>query len=139
MTASPNRQAKWRGANFERATAKKVGGVRVGRSKAVRVGDRHIDIDPQHPPDVVTTRLSIECKYMKEVPVGILSPMAQACRNAPQGLVPVVFMGDRNMVRLVILREADFLNVNTQPTPANALSAASQGHSRRNQGEGKEG
>ena len=103
--------ARWRGSNFERATAKKVHGVVVGRSKAVKVKDKYIQVNPQQPPDVVNEWLSIECKYRKRLPQILLDPLSRAIRNAPEGLIPVVFAGDREGNRVIIMTERDFLDL----------------------------
>ena len=106
---SEQKRAKWRGSNFERATAKKVHGVVVGRSKAVKVGDKWIQTNCQQPPDVVTECFSFECKYMKELPKGELKAMSQSIRNAPDGLTPVSVLGDRQGNRVYLMTEADWL------------------------------
>ena len=109
-----NKRNRWRSYNFERRVAKLLGGVIVGRSKAIPVGGGYVQITHQHPPDVVTLRLSVECKYFAELPKGITEPLAQAVDNAPEGLMPVVFMGDRGQRnRVVILRESDFMKLET--------------------------
>ena len=108
---SERKRARWRGSNFERSTAKKVHGVVVGRSKAVKVNDKWIQVNPQQPPDVVNEWLSVECKYTKEMPRCITKPLSQSIRNAPDGLIPVVFIGDRQGDRVVIMTEHDFLDL----------------------------
>jgi len=115
------KKARWRGNNYERRVAKLIHGVVCGRSKAVEVGvppatgvRRFIAIDPQHPPDVINTWLSVECKYFKELPKCIIEPMDQAARNAPKELIPVAFMGDREGHRLVIMSEKDFLELHEE-------------------------
>ena len=104
------KRARWRGSNFERRIAKLIHGVVVGRSKAVRVGDKWIQVNPQQPPDVVNEWLSVECKYMKRLPKCITKPMIQAIRNAPDGFPCAVWFGDREGERIVQMTEHDFLD-----------------------------
>jgi hypothetical protein len=107
--ATRNRRNRWRSYNYERRVAKLIGGVVVGRSKAIKTKHGWIEIGHQHPPDVVSDTFSVECKYHKELPKGITQPLVQAIRDAPTGLMPVVFMGSREGSRVVILSEKDFL------------------------------
>jgi hypothetical protein len=109
--ASTQKQARWRGSNFERRVGKLIHGVVVGRSKAVKVGEKWIQTDCQRPPDVVNEWLSVECKYMKALPKCMTEPLTQAIRNAPDGLIPAVFAGDRQGNRVVIMTENDFLDL----------------------------
>ena len=112
MKTSENKRARWRGSFFERRVAKFVHGVVVGRSKAVKVDDRYIQVNPQQPPDVVNSWLSIECKYLKKLPVWLDKIMTQAVRNAPDGLVPVAWLGGReDNSRFVVMTERDFLDL----------------------------
>lgn len=114
MSKSPQTQARYRGKNFEYRVAKLVHGVVVGRSKAVKVGggnnDIFIEVNPQRPPDVITRWLSVECKHT-EIPATMLKAMQQSKDNAPSGLIPVVFWGDREKHNLVIMSEKDFLEM----------------------------
>ena len=104
--------AKWRGSNFERRIAKLIKGVVVGSSKAVKVNDRYISVDCQQPPDVINEWLSVECKYYKHLPAWLIKVMAQAIHNAPAGLIPVAWVGDRKeRNRFVIMSEQDFLDL----------------------------
>lgn len=108
--APEQQRARWRGKNYERRVAELLGGVVVGRSKAVKVGSGFIEIDPNHPPDVITRLLSIECKHTK-IPASIRRAIAQAERNAPKGKTPLVFWGDREGQNLVIMNEDIFMSV----------------------------
>ena len=92
---STQKLAKWRGSNLERAIAKKVHGVVVGRSKAVKVKDKWIQINCQQPPDVVNEWASFECKSRKKLPKLLKDAMTQAIRNAPNGLIPHAILFDR--------------------------------------------
>ena len=80
-----HKRAKQRGRNLERTIAKRVNGVVVGRSKAVKVQEQWIQVNPQKPPDVVNTWASFECKSRKTVPDWFRKGMHQAIRNAPDG------------------------------------------------------
>jgi len=106
------KRARWRGKNYERRVAKLIKGIVVGRSKAVKVQDKWIQINCQKPPDVVNVWLSVECKYWKELPVWLDKIMTQAVRNAPASLTPVGWVGDREAkVNYVILLERDFVDL----------------------------
>ena len=114
--SSKQKQAQYRGTNFEYRVAKLVNGKRVGRSQAIVVGNSTIQIDPNHPPDVVNEWSSIECKYVKSLPKAVTKAMAQVLRNtaltkAPRPLVPVIFMGDRAGNRVVIMPENVYLEL----------------------------
>ena len=109
MAEPERKRARWRGSNFERRIAKKVHGVVVGRSKAVKVNDKWIQTNCQQPPDVVTECFSFECKYMKGLPKSELRAMSQAIRNAPEGLTPVSVRGDRDGNCIYSMTEADWL------------------------------
>lgn len=111
MTESRQKRARYRGSNFERRVAKLIKGKVVGRSKAIIIEGKAIEIDPQHPPDVVNSWLSSECKYWAQLPKCTIEPLDQAIRNAPSELMPIVFMGDRQGKRIVIMREQDFLDL----------------------------
>jgi hypothetical protein len=118
MPESPQKRARWRGSHFERRVAKLIHGVVCGRSKAVKVSDgpegyyRYIQINPQQPPDVVNEWLSVECKYYKRLPKWLIKIMTQAIRNAPTGLTPVAWLGDReDGSRFVVMTERDFLDL----------------------------
>jgi len=109
LTKQDRKRSRYRGKNYEYRVAKKIKGVVVGRSKAVKVGDIHIDVNPQKPPDVINSWLSIECKHLKTLPVWLEKVMAQAVSNAPDGyLVPVAWVGDKES-NYVIMREEDFM------------------------------
>ena len=112
MTEPEQKRARWRGSNFERRVAKRVHGVVVGRSKAVKVNDKWIQVNPQQPPDVLNEWLSVECKYYKRLPKWLIKVMTQAIHNAPEGLTPVAWLGDReDGSRFVIMTEHDFLDL----------------------------
>ena len=87
--------SRWRGSNFERAIAKKVHGVVCGRSKAVKVNDKYIQVNPQQPPDVVNEWASFECKSKKSLPKWFRDAMIQAIRNAPDGHLGYLVIYDR--------------------------------------------
>ncbi len=113
MTASVQQRARFRGSNYERRIAKKAGGVVVGRSKAVKVGDKYIEVDPQHPPDVLSPFLAIECKHFKDLPVWLTEIMNQAVTNADRtNRIPVAWLGDaRCKNNYVIIRESDWIDL----------------------------
>jgi len=103
-----SKRSIWRGRNYEYRVAKKIKGVVVGRSKAVKVGDKYRDVNPSKPPDVINSWLSVECKHLKTLPVWLEKVMAQAVTNAPEGLTPVAWVGDKES-NYVIMREEDFM------------------------------
>ena len=112
MAEPERKRARWRGSNFERRIAKLIHGVVVGRSKAIKVGDKWIQTNCQQPPDVVNQWLSVECKYYKRLPKWLIKIMTQAIHNAPNGLTPVAWVGDReDKSRFVIMAEHDFLDL----------------------------
>lgn len=115
-----SRNNRQRGRYGERRLAGKVCGVVVGRSKVVKLpvgvttesSEKYIQIDIKHPPDVVDGRFAYESKWLKEAPAMIRKVMAQAVRNAPQGLMPVGVIGDRESREVFyILTERDFLEL----------------------------
>jgi hypothetical protein len=100
----------WRSRNHERRVAKLIKGVVVGRSKAVQVDGQWIKVNTTRPPDVVTSWLSVESKCYKQLPRWLLKIMTQAIRNAPDDLLPVAWVTDReDRSHFVIMREEDFL------------------------------
>ena len=108
------KRAQYRGKNYERRVAKLIKGVVVGRSKAVPIAGRFIQINCQKPPDVVNDWLSVECKYWRELPKNITKIMSQAMANCPreQGLTPIAWIGDREAkTNYVIMTERDFLDL----------------------------
>lgn len=112
MTQEDRKRAKWRGRNYERRVSKLIKGVVVGRSKAVKVGGKFVQIDCQHPPDVLNIWLSVECKYWRTLPVWLDKVMTQAMKNCPGGQTPIAWVGDREArVNYVILLERDFLDL----------------------------
>ena len=105
------KRRRGRGRYGEQRLAKKVGGVVVGRSKAVKVGDKWIKTDCQKPPDVVTEVFSFESKWLKNVPAMLHKVMSQAVSNAPKDLTPVGVIGDREQhIVYYIMCETDFLD-----------------------------
>jgi len=112
-------KSRARGRYGERRLAKKVYGVVVGRSKAVKLpGGGFIQVNCQMPPDVVTEMFSFESKWLKQAPRNIANVMAQAVRNAPVGLVPVGVIGDRESREVFyILTEQDFLDLHIGTAP----------------------
>ena len=91
--SSEVQKARKRGKNLEYEVAKRLNGEVVGHSKAVELKDgRHVKVDPQHLPDVLSVfNLSVECKNRKDLPKGVVNPMDQAKRNAPQGFKPIAW------------------------------------------------
>ena len=80
------------GKNLEYRVSKKLGGVVVGKSKAVKVDGKFIQIDLNRPPDVVTPLFSCECKAMKSVPKKLKNACNQSYRNCPTGLTPITVL-----------------------------------------------
>jgi len=112
LTSQERKRSRWRGKAYERRVAKLIKGVVVGRSKAVKVGDTWISTNCQRPPDVVNTVFSVECKYWATLPVWLDKVMRQARQNAPEGLTPVAWVGDREaQSNFVIMTEGDFLEL----------------------------
>jgi len=108
---SPQKLSRWRGSNFERAIAKLVHGVVCGRSKAVRVDDKWIQINPQRPPDVINTWASFECKSKKSLPKWFRDGMVQAIRNAPDGHLGHMVIYDREeRCKYIVQRFDDWLD-----------------------------
>ena len=111
LTTQERKQSRWRGHNYERRVARLIKGVVVGRSKAVKVSDKFVQVNCQRPPDVVNAWLSVECKHWKSLPVWLDKVMGQAIHNAPQGLTPIAWVGDREAkANYVIMHERDFLD-----------------------------
>ena len=92
---STQKLAKERGRGFEYKVAKAVNGVRVGRSKAVKVDGKWIQTNCQRPPDVVNSWASFECKSRKRIPEVIRKGMTQAIQNAPDGFPCFLVIYDR--------------------------------------------
>jgi hypothetical protein len=95
MEKTERKLARKRGNNFELSVAKKVHGVRVGRSKAVNVDGIYIQVNCQQPPDVINQWASFECKSRKDIPKWLRKGMTQAIRNAPMGHIPHLVIYDR--------------------------------------------
>lgn len=107
-----NRNNRKRGSNLEYRIADKVNGVRVGRSKAVKVGDKWIQTNCVNAPDVVSAWASYECKSWLKVPAAITKTMTQATRNAPEGLIPIGVLYDRTeRCTYFVINEHDFLDL----------------------------
>ena len=108
-----NKRSRGRGRYGERRLANKVNGIVVGRSKCVITpDDKAIRINCQKPPDVVTSVFSFESKWLLHVPKNITKVMTQASTNAPEGLIPVGVIGDREAhVVYYVLCEKDFLDL----------------------------
>ena len=107
------KQAQWRGKNAERRLAKKVGGVVVGRSKAIKLeSGKVVLINCQKPPDVVTDMFAFESKSWKEIPKSVEKLMTQATANCPEGLIPVGVIYDRaGRLAYYIMNELDFIEL----------------------------
>ena len=107
------KRRRGRGRYGEQRLAKKVGGVVCGRSKAVKLpSGQYIQINCQRPPDVVTEMFSFESKWLKNPPKVIDKIMTQATANAPQGLIPVGVVGDREQRTVFyIMSEKDWLDL----------------------------
>lgn len=106
-----NKRSRGRGRYGESRLAKLVGGITVGRSKAVRLpSGKWIAIDCQHPPDVVTDVFSYENKHLASLPVKLETAMTQAMTNAPKGLIPVLHLTNRKTrVSYFVVTEKDWL------------------------------
>lgn len=90
--------ARQRGKQLEKATAKRLGGHRVGVTGLATC-------------DVEAGPWAVECKSRKAIPALIRDAMAQAVRNARPGKVPLVLLhqvGDRHAEDIVCLRLKDF-------------------------------
>ena len=98
-TSREMKQRRGRGRYGEQRLAKKVGGKVVGRSKYIcfdtNYGQHIIQINCQKPPDVVTEMFSFESKWLKEAPKYLQRWVGQAIANCPQGLTPILVIGDR--------------------------------------------
>lgn len=106
------KQRRGRGKYGERRLAKKVGGVVVGRSKAVVTSKgKVIKINCMKPPDVVTDIFSFESKWLEKLSVELETDMGQAISNAPEGLTPVLVWGNRKTgVCYYVMTEHDWLD-----------------------------
>ena len=90
------KMSRQRGRNAERACAKATGGVVVGRSKAVKLGDKYIQVNCQQPPDVLSPPFfSWECKNTP-IPKKISKAMSQSIANCPKDFIPLVWWYDRD-------------------------------------------
>jgi len=106
---SEQKKAQGRGKWFELKIAKLFKGVRVGRSKAVKVFDQWTQVNCQRPPDVITLKYAIECKYHKRLPVFLDKLVTQMVTNCPNGKIPLAVIGDRGeRYTLVIWLLPDF-------------------------------
>jgi len=98
-TPKERKNARQRGNNAERACAKAMSGVVVGRSKAVKIGSRGLEswvsVNCQQPPDVLAPGgFSFECKNTK-LSRKVVKAVSQSVRNAPSGFEPYVWWYDR--------------------------------------------
>ena len=89
-TSQRVKKAQQRGRNAEYQCAKDTHGVRVGRSKAVKVGDKYIQVNCQQPPEVLAAFFSFECKNTK-LAKSVVKAVSQSIRNAPEGFSPDVW------------------------------------------------
>ena len=109
MESTEQKKAQKRGSWFESKIAKIFKGVRVGRSKAVKVFDEWTQVNCQKPPDVITPKYSIECKYYKSLPKFLDKIVTQSVSNCPKGKIPLAVIGDRGeRYTLVIWLLPDF-------------------------------
>lgn len=110
--SNEQQKARYRGRQAEYRLAKLVHGVVVGRSKAVVVDGKTIQVNPCAPPDVVTSMFSFESKWYKSLPVSVTKAVAQSKANCPDGLIPITVMCDRTTHdKLYIMNEKDFLDL----------------------------
>ena len=111
LTPQARKQSRWRGKNEERTCSKMTKGVVVGRSKAVKVGDKFIQVNCQKPPDVLSPPYySFEVKN-KPFPKSVSDAMTQAVNNAPENMMPLVWWRDRDTgVRYIIQVVKDFMD-----------------------------
>jgi len=102
-----------RGYYGESRIAQLMGGKIVGRSKAIVLDSgKVIQIDHQHPPDVVSDLFSFESKYRRHFPKAISDAMLQCENNAPKGLIPVLVVKDPYRSKYYyIMEEKDFINL----------------------------
>lgn len=112
-TKEERKQARGRGKYGERRLAKLVKGEVVGRSKAVKLpSGKFVQVNCQQPPDVVNEWASFEVKYVKSLPKSLTKGMSQAIRNAPEGHIPHLSLASREGDKLIVMREADFIERN---------------------------
>lgn len=111
--SSEQQKARGRGKQAEYRLAKLVGGIVVGRSKAILFpSGQVVKINPCAPPDVVTPLFSFESKYLKNLPVCVNKAVIQARMNCPERLIPITVMCDRTSgKKLYIMEEKDFLDL----------------------------
>ena len=109
-------KARARGRQAEYVWAKKVGGVRTGLSKFVKLHpypDHHderdckiVDLEGKKP-DVVTTQFAYEIKNVKDFSAQVEKDMRQAVNNCPSWATPkLVYMKQG----LVVMRVSDYLD-----------------------------
>lgn len=113
-------RARGRGRYGERRLAGKVNGVIIGRSKAVQLPEskRYVQIDIQHPCDVLNETFAFESKWIKHAPASIKKVMTQAMRNTPFGFIPVGVIGGREAKEVYyIFTEPDFLGLHVGNIP----------------------
>lgn len=106
------KRAQRRGKNCERQCAKDTDGVVAGRSKAVKVGDRYVQVNCQQPPDVLAPPFfSFECKNTK-FPKSVAKAVSQAIANAPEGFAGYVYWYDKeSRVTYIITTRRNFLDM----------------------------
>lgn len=107
-------KARYRGKNAEYRLAKLLGGIVIGRSKAIILSSgKSIKINPQHPCDVIDGKGfgAYECKWYKSLPKFITKVMTQAVTNCPDGCVPFASLCDRTTHdKYIVMREQDFID-----------------------------
>lgn len=105
--------SKSRGYYGESRIAKLLGGKVVGRSKAIILeSGQAIQIDQEHPVDIVTSLFGVESKYRRAFPKKISDYMLQAETNCPKGLIPLAVIKDPFRKRYYyILDERDFVSL----------------------------
>lgn len=118
---SPQQLSRERGGYGERRLAKKVGGVVVGKSKAVKLadgvswnGEKFVQVDVKCPPDVIAPPFCYESKWLKTTPKCLDKVMTQAVRNCPtsSGLIPVGVIANReNGNVFYVVTEHDWLDL----------------------------
>jgi hypothetical protein len=113
--SSEVQKARKRGAWAESRLAKKWGGVRCGKSKAVRLpSGQYIELDVQHPCDVICGKgfFAFESKWLKSAPKSLDKIMTQAIKNCPTGMIPVGVIGDRDARAVYyVMTENDFIDL----------------------------
>lgn len=106
------KKARGRGKQTEYRCAKDMGGVVIGRSKAVKVGSEYVQVNCQQPPDVLAPPcFAFECKNRK-IAKSISKAMSQAIANAPKDWDAYVWWYDRESeVTYIICTRPTFLGM----------------------------